>query len=461
MDIWLRSAIDYISSWIEFQQTTIQQPGVIVAFAHRGEVVAEHAFGLANLDTGEKLTPRHRFRIASHSKSFTSAGIMKLREQRKLRLDDTVGQYVGGLHPRVAETTIAQLLSHTAGLARDGADAGQFTDNRSYLNANELVAELKLPTAIEPGTRFKYSNHGFGLIGLVIEAVTKEPYSVWIKREIVEPAGLRETEPDAPLPKGALLARGHTRRVPLGERGVIPGDNPTHAMASATGFAATAGDTARFFGQLAPNAKRSVLSVASRREMTRHQWRIPQTLEAYYGLGVNAGKTDGWDWFGHSGGFQGYISRTCSIPSCELAISILSNSLDGAAPFWMDGAMQILRVFKTRGAPDRRVRDWTGRWWTIWGATDFVPMGNRVLLANPQFNNPFMDAAEIEVTGRDTGELAWAAGYSSHGEPVRRVRNARGKVSDIWIAGAHVKPAGVVAKEIERRYKPRKRRPTP
>ena len=139
----------------------------IVAFAHRGEIVAEHAFGLANLDTGEKLTPRHRFRIASHSKSFTSAGIMKLREQRKLRLDDTVGQYVGGLHPRVAETTIAQLLSHSAGLTRDGADSGQFIDRRPYLSAKELLAELKLPTAIEPGTRFKYSNHGFGLLGLV------------------------------------------------------------------------------------------------------------------------------------------------------------------------------------------------------------------------------------------------------------------------------------------------------
>lgn len=461
MDPWLRSAIDYIGSWIEFQLTTIQQPGVIAAFAHRGEIVAEHAFGLANLDTGEKLTPRHRFRIASHSKSFTSAGIMKLREQRKLRLDDTIGQYVGGLDPRVAETTLAQVLSHSAGLTRDGADSGQFIDRRPYLDAKELLAELQLQTAIEPGTRFKYSNHGFGLLGLVIEAVTKEPYPAWIKREIIEAAGLRETAPDAPLPKGAPFARGHTRRLPLGVRCVIPGDNPTQAMASATGFAATAADTARFFAQLAPNAKKSVLSVASRREMTRHHWRIPQSFEAYYGLGVNAGKTDGWDWFGHSGGFQGYISRTCAIPACELTISILSNSIDGGAPFWMDGAMQILRVFKTRGAADRRLRDWTGRWWTIWGATDLVPAGNRVLVANPQFINPFMDAAEIEVTGRDTGKIAWAAGYSSHGEPVRRIRDKRGRISDIWIAGANVKPAGVVAKEIARRYKPRKRRPTP
>ena len=90
MEPWLQPAIDYIHSWIEFQMRASQQPGCIVAIAHRGRIVGEFAFGHANLATGEKLTPRHRFRIASHSKSFTSAGIMKLREQRKLRLDDPV-----------------------------------------------------------------------------------------------------------------------------------------------------------------------------------------------------------------------------------------------------------------------------------------------------------------------------------------------------------------------------------
>src|SRR5258707_3304770 len=119
MEPWVQSATGYIRNWIEFQVRGSQQPGCIVAIAHRGKIVAEHAFGLANLATGEKLTPRHRFRIASHTKGFTAAGIMKLREQRKLRLDDPVGQYVEGLHPRVAETTIVQLLSHTAGLDRD------------------------------------------------------------------------------------------------------------------------------------------------------------------------------------------------------------------------------------------------------------------------------------------------------------------------------------------------------
>jgi CubicO group peptidase (beta-lactamase class C family) len=460
MEPWLPYAVDYIRNWLEFQVRASQQPGCMIALTHRGKVVAEYAFGNANLDSGERLTPRHRFRIASHSKSFTAAAIMKLRERRKLRLDDPVGQYVKGLHPRIADTTIMQLLSHGGGLTRDGADSGQFIDRRPYLSQKELMADLQQPPVIESGSRLKYSNHGFGLLGLVIEAITGEPYRNWIAREIIAATGLRETVPDMPLGKGVPFARGHTPRLPLDRRLVISGDNSAHAMAAAAGFVSTAADVARFFAQLAPNAKRSVLSAASRREMIRRHWRNPHaSLEGYYGLGIMSGTTGGWDWFGHTGGFPGYISRTCAVPARDLAITVLTNSTDGWAGLWVDGAMHILRAFATRGAPTRRVRDWTGRWWSQWGAVDLVPIGNLVIAANPHAINPFMDTSEIEVSGRDAGKIALAGGYGSHGEGVRRSRNKAGKVTDIWLAGANLKPEKIIASEIERRYAPRQRRP--
>ena len=460
MEPWLPPAMSYIRSWIEFQHRASQRPGCIVAIAHLDKIVTEYAFGHANLATGEKLTPRHRFRIASHSKSFTAAGIMKLREHGKLRLDDPVGRYVKDLHPQVAGATIAQILSHGAGLTRDGADAGQFADRRPYLGPKELTAELRLPLAIEPNTRLKYSNHGYGLIGLVIEAITAEPYRAWIEREIVDAVGLRETKPDMPLAKGVPFARGHTARLPLERRLVIPGDNPTNAIAPAAGFVSTAGDAARFFAQLAPTAKRSVLSVGSRREMIRKHWRNPHAdLEGYYGLGIMSGRTAGWDWLGHSGGFQGYISQTCLIPACDLTMTILTNSVDGWAGIWLGGAMQILRAFATGGAPGRRVRDWTGRWWSLWGAVDLVPIGNLVMVANPHLLNPFMDATEVEVTGRDSGRISLATGYASHGQAVRRTRNKSGRVTDIWLAGGNLKPENVLAAEMERRYGSHKERP--
>jgi D-alanyl-D-alanine carboxypeptidase len=230
MPAWLKSALDYIPAWLAFQMRVSEQPGCVIAVAHRRRVVLERAFGAADLATGEPLTPRHRFRVASHSKSFTVAGILKLREQGALRLDDPVGQFIGKLHARVARTTIVQLLSHSAGLIRDGSDAGQFTDRRPFLGADELMAALEAAPVIEPNTRFKYSNLGYGLLGQVIEAITGEAYAAWIKREIVDAAGLEETAPDVPLADGVPFARGHTGRLVPGRRLTIPGDFTTNAI---------------------------------------------------------------------------------------------------------------------------------------------------------------------------------------------------------------------------------------
>ena len=124
MPAWLDAALDYIPRWLEFQVRLHEQPGCVIAIAYRGELVHEQAFG--------PLTPRHRFRVASHSKSFTAAGIMKLVERGQLRIKDPVGRHVRGLHRALAGATLAELLSHRAGVVRDGPDAGQFVDRRPF-----------------------------------------------------------------------------------------------------------------------------------------------------------------------------------------------------------------------------------------------------------------------------------------------------------------------------------------
>src|SRR6185436_2828337 len=438
---------------MDFQMRMSQQPGCVIAIAHKNRIVLEQAFGHADLASDTPLTPRHRFRVASHSKSYTAAGVMKLREQGRLKLDDAVGQYVKGLNPRIARTTLAQILSHSAGIVRDGKEAGQFLDRRPFLSAEELMADLRAAPAIEPNTRFKYSNHGFGLIGLAIEAVTGEPFTSWIKREIIDAAGLQETHPDMPIPRAAPMASGHSGRLLLGRRVVIPGDYTTNAIAPAGGVVSTASDLALFFAQLSPKAGKSVLSVASRREMIRRQWRNQHSsLERYYGLGTISGSLGGWEWFGHSGGLQGYITRTCVIPEHDLAVAVLTNAIDGWAGIWVDGAMHILRAFSRHGAPSRKVRDWSGRWWSVWGAVDLVPMGNKVLVVGPGFINPIGDAGELEITTRDQGRFAVADGYSSYGEPVRRVRNRAGKVTEVWLAASKMLPEAKIAKEMQARY---------
>jgi CubicO group peptidase (beta-lactamase class C family) len=453
MNSWLDAALDYIPHWLDYQMRQTEQPGCVMAIAHAGTIRLDRAFGMADRRQATALTPRHRFRVASHSKSFTAAGIMKLREQGRLRLDDPVGQYVKGLHPQVAAATIAQLLSHTAGLVRDGADTGQWSDRRPFLSADEIRADLADGPVIPANTRMKYSNHGYGVLGFVIEAVTGEPFREWIAREIVAAAGLHETEPDMPLRTDAPFARGHGAMLPLGRRVVIPGENPTGALAPATGFVSTAADLARFFNQLAPEAETRLLSVESRREMIRSQWpEAHSTGHRRYGLGIITGEIGAWSWFGHSGGFQGYITRTLTIPAQMLTVSVLTNAADGPAQNWTEGACHILQGFAKFGAPPAEPADWTGRWWGLWGAVDLLATRDRVLVANPALANPLLDASEIELTEPDAGRITLAGSFANHGEPVRRERAPDGAVTAIRLGGTRLLPEAVLAAELQSRY---------
>lgn len=452
MPTWLPPALAYIPTWLDYQMRQSEQPGCVVAVAHRGEVLLEQAFGHADLARRERMTPRHRFRVASHSKTFTAAAMLRLREQDRLRLDDRAGQYVEGLHPDVAQATLTQLLSHSAGLFRDGEDSGYWSDNAPFPAQAQIRADLTLPPAITPNTRFKYSNHAFALAGLVIEAVTGEPYCQWVQREIVEAAGLTET-----LPEYAAsitdMARGHSLKWPLGHRVVFPGEAATGALAAATGFVSTAADLARFFGQLAPDAASNVLSAASRREMARPLWHDAYTATpTSYGLGTISGKSDFGDWFGHSGGFPGTLTRTVVVPSHEVSVSVLTNAADGPCWPWLDGVLHILQVFAASGAPRPEVADWGGRWWSVWGPNDLVPAGDKVLVAMPNLLKPLDKAAELTITEPDQGRITLAGGFRSHGEPVRRERDSTGTVREVWLAGGRLIDEAAHAQALASRY---------
>jgi CubicO group peptidase (beta-lactamase class C family) len=462
MPDWLKAALDYIPSWLELQLRIFRQPGCVIAIAYRDKIVLERAFGYADCTRGERLTPRHRFRAASHSKSFAAAGALKLGEMGKLRLDDPVGKYVSGLDRDVGRLKISQVLCHGGGIIRDGADCGYFYDRRSYPSAKELLSNFQTPPLIKPNTRFKYSNQGYGLLGLIIEAVSGETYTSWIKREIVDAARLKETTPDMPIAESAPFARGHTDDVLLGKRVVIPGDYSTRALAPASGIVATASDLAIYFAQLSPRARNSVISATSRRKMIRKQLRSRHSsAEIYYGFGIIRGAVHGWDWFGHSGGLQGYVSRTKMLLAQDLTISILANSADACVEQWTNGAIHILQSFQRRGAPSDKVKDWNGRWWGLWGAIDLVPMGNVVVVANPQTANPFLDASELQVARRDTAHITPSSGFLYYGESARRVRNNGGLACELWLGGDKFLSAAERAAEIEKQYADKIGNPTP
>ena len=452
---WLPAALDYIPQWVGYQVRLHELPGVAVAVVQDGKVVLEAPFGSADLSTGETLTPAHQFRVASHSKTFTASGVMRLVEAGRLRLDDRAGEHVKGLHKTLARATISQLLSHSAGVIRDGTDGGQWADRRPFPDEAELRSALAEMPILPANTRMKYSNHGFGLLGLVIGAVTGEPYDAWIAREVVARAGLKHTWPDAPTPEMNRLSKGHGSKVLLGQRPIIPADNPANALASATGFISTAGELARFFSQLEPAAKRSVLSVESRREMTRPHWRVPDlSIETHYGLGTIQGRIGAWETMGHSGGFQGFLTQTAVLRGQGLTVSVLTNAMDAAPALFLEGIVRILQAFAKHGPAGGKLADWSGRWWGgPWGPVDLVPMDETVMVATPGLWNPFGDAGELTVGKGDEAVIAKASGFASHGEGARLVRSKAGKVVEVWLGGSRFQSEKAAAKETRARYR--------
>jgi D-alanyl-D-alanine carboxypeptidase len=455
MSDWLKAALGYIPQWLSYQMALSETPGCVLAIAHKGEIVAEHAFGMANLTTGEPMTPRHRFRVASHSKTFTAAGLMKLREQGKIGLDDPAHRYVSGLHADVGNATIAQLLSHTAGLTRDGADNGYFLERRPFLSLAELKQAWAEPQPLRATEHLKYSNHGLALAGHIIEAVTGETYRSWIQREIIAAAGLSETLPDSvsAASQRPPRAAGHTTKFPYGARVVIPSETPANALAAATGFVSTAADLARFFSQLSPRATTPWLTSLSRREMTRRHVRDAHSqLERYYGLGTMVSPVGPWSHFGHLGSWPGTLSRTAVVPEHDLAVSVLVNAVDGAAIAWVDGILHIIRTLQAHGGPDATSADWTGRFWTLWGPTDLVPVGGgKVLAALPALAMPFFDASVLQIQGPDHGLVLQAHAYAAHGETARRERDATGAIQAVWIGGGKLVRGDALNAEVRAR----------
>jgi len=141
---YLTLAIEYIDSWFEHQKHCAPQvPGFSLAIAYRGTVLFNKAWGYANIENRESLTPHHLFRIASHSKTFTAIAIMQWVEKGRIKLDDPVSQHLTFLQQnpdrRNSQITIRQLLSHSAGIIRDGEDSTFWGLSKDFPNKEDLI----------------------------------------------------------------------------------------------------------------------------------------------------------------------------------------------------------------------------------------------------------------------------------------------------------------------------------
>ena len=351
-----RSAVEDVAGilpeWLETVRHLRRQSGFQVAVWHDGELVAEVAVGAADEPAGIPLRTSHRLRIASHSKMLTAFTVMRLKEQGRLRLDDTVGDHVAELaETPVADRTLRDLLSHGAGLTRDSDDSRWWRLGIPFADRARLL-EIARSGAVrtEPGLHLQYSNIGYGLLGLVIEEITGTGFAEAVAELVLDPVGVPGIGPDLPdAPPGPEqadgFAHGHTSLL-HGPRRVVE-QIGTGALAAATGFWASAGAIASVAGKVLTAGE--LLEAASLREMRRRVWTLHDGGQ--YGLGLQEGRLHGFTVIGHSGGFPTGLSRTWAAPADRLVVSVIGTAVDAPSSEIALGILGLLSLAAGRPAP--------------------------------------------------------------------------------------------------------------
>ncbi len=329
-----QNAVDFsqLGATVEAELRATNTPGAAVAVVIGDRGVFAKGYGVANVETGDSVTPQTLFRIASTTKMLTAAAVVTLVEAGKLSLDAPVGQYVQGLRPRLARLTLHQLLSHTSGL-RDGSsfygphdDAALADFVRSWTD-DYLIAE--------PGEIFSYSNLGLVLAGRVLEAVSGRPYADAMQDVLFRPLGMGRTTLRPTAAMTYALAQGHD--LPAGQPGplvvVRPYSDDVRYWPAGSVFTSVA-DFARFASALLNEGTVDgvqALPPGVTARLSTPQVDVPSTNPAehpQHSYGLNVRDYRGVRVLQHGGLRIGFGSLVRMVPEHRFAVIILTNRSD-------------------------------------------------------------------------------------------------------------------------------------
>ena len=161
-----------------------QQYSGIALIAKNGQILLRKGYGYS--DENRLVHADQKSRIASLTKSFTAAAVMKLAEKGKLKLDDTLESYIPGF-PSGDRITIHMLLSHTSGITSN-------IPREQGMTLQQTVDAIKSkPLLAEPGAEFKYSNGGYVLLASIIEQVSGMKYGDYLNQQFFQPLNMDDT----------------------------------------------------------------------------------------------------------------------------------------------------------------------------------------------------------------------------------------------------------------------------
>ena len=194
-------------------------PGAAAIVVVDGKVLYRQAYGMANLELGVSLQPDMVFRLGSVTKQFTSTAIMMLVEQGKVALQDPIDKYLPGYPMQGHVITVEHLLTHTSGIQSYTDIPGWMTGRiKTDMTVKELVDGFKNePMQFAPGTRYRYNNSGYVLLGAIIEKASGQSYESFVTERLFKPLGMTHSYYGSNEPIIPRRAEG-TRAVGSGPR---------------------------------------------------------------------------------------------------------------------------------------------------------------------------------------------------------------------------------------------------
>jgi CubicO group peptidase (beta-lactamase class C family) len=298
-----QEAYKRLDEYVARHMAEVGAPGMTLGLADRKGLLRASEYGFADVKAGSKVGPQTLFEIGSISKSFVAIVVLQLAEEGKLDLHKPVTNYLPWLKidSKFSPFTTHHLLSHTSGL--------------SGVPLLLRTAGTNLAVNFEPGTNWVYSNIGYDLLGLLIEAVDKRPFADAMRQRVLNPLGMNSSSPIISNEIRERVAVGYApfqsdRPFPI--RGKL-GEAPWIEVPEAAGsIAATAHDMGNYLQMLLNNgagAKGRVLSEKSFELFTKPVFKSPfRGEEASYAYGLWVSETNGHKLLRHTGGMVAFSS---------------------------------------------------------------------------------------------------------------------------------------------------------
>src|SRR5579871_679613 len=309
----------------KFMETT-HAPGVSVGVVENGKYEWARGFGLADAENNVPAGEHTLYRLGSISKPLTAVGALQLWERGKLDLDAPVQKYCPAFPDKQKPITTRELLGHLGGIRhyKEGADDLEGGSTKHF--DNPIQAGLDFfkndPLVADPGTHFHYSTQGYTLVGCAMEGATGAKYLDLMKQNVINPAGMEDTQADNRL----AIIPYRTRFYQRTDSGVV--ENADFLDSSykipGGGWISSAVDMANF--------EVAVLNDKLLKRPTRDlMWtalKPSDGSEDHYGLGWGVGDDKGVRVVGHDGGQQGTSTDFQIAPEQRAGVVVLAN-MDG------------------------------------------------------------------------------------------------------------------------------------